>query len=776
MSGRGRVANARLGGLLAEAGWSGAELARAVNALGTLHGLPLRYDRTAVAHWLSGTRPRRPVPELIAAALTERCGRLVTVAEAGLDPAPAKPGPGSAMAADGAGELLRLALQARADLDPHSRPPLLRSPYQPTPVPTPTWDPPGPKAADADTDPPAPAAHAGAAAGTRTRPGTPPGVGAAAGAGTGPGTPPGTGPAAGTGTGPGTPSGAGSAAGAGPAPGAPPGVGAAAGAGTGPGTPSGAGSAAGAGTGPGTPSGTGAAAGPAPGAPPGTGAAAGTGTGLGAPPGTGTAPGTGIAPGTGAATGAGAVPDSATGAGAATGRGSHRAGAVPGTGAAPGTGIAPGTGAATVKGAVTGRGSGTRAGAVLGTGIAPGRGAGTGRGAATGEGVGSGIASGTGMATGGGAATGRGTGVGAGAAAGRGMAPGRGAARGAVTSTGAGTSSRTAPGTGTDAATSSGPAPGTGIAELAARRHLAAHAEQLRALAGSFSGLYLTHGGVHTRTALAAWLAQDAGAFAARHADGPGAVGRGVADVWRGYAQLAHLLAEMTADAGYHGLAQEYHGIALGLARQAGDRRMYAITLRAMSAHAGRLGQPAHAVRLARTAVETAPADGEPGTLAFLLVQRAAAHAHAGQREAATADLAAADRLHGRHALKPPDGPFDSYGRADLDFARARTHLALGEFPAAAEALERSLRGRAAGQHRATALTHAALAETLLRLGHLTRACEHWRAFLTAAPAVQSRAVREALGRLLRDLTPYRRTREAVPTLAMARALAERLP
>ncbi|MFD5146048.1 hypothetical protein [Streptomyces sp. NPDC058401] len=483
MSG-GRVANAWLGDLLAEAGWSGAELARAVNALGTLHGLALRYDRTAVAHWLSGTRPRRPVPELIAAALTERCGRLVTVAEAGLGAGSTGPGvpPGPGAAGAGGDGLLRLALQARADGDPHRRPPLLRSPYQPVPVPAAAWD----------SDP----------------------------------------------------------------------------------------------------------------------------------------------------------------------------------------------------------------------------------------------------------------------------APDRDDAQG-------------------------GAATRTGIPELAARRHLASHAEQLRAIAVSFSGLYLTHGGVHTRAALAAWLAQDAGAFAARHPDGPGpaARGRGVrgpgcgaAEVWQGYAQLAHLLGEMTADSGYHGLAQEYHGIALGLARQAGDRRMYAITLRAMSAHAGRLGQPAQAVRLARTAVETAPADGEPGTLAFLLVQRAAAHAHAGQRAAATADLAAADRLHGRQAVKPPGGPFDSYARADLDFARARTHLALGEFPAAADALERSLRGRPAGQHRATALTHAALAETLLRLGHLTRACEHWRAFLTAAPAVQSRAVREALGRLLRDLTPYRRAREAVPTVAMARALAERMP
>ncbi|MFZ3499088.1 hypothetical protein ACODT5_38740 [Streptomyces sp. 5.8] len=539
MSGR-RVANAWLGDLLAEAGWSGAELARAVNALGTLHGLALRYDRTAVAHWLSGTRPRRPVPELIAAALTERCGRLVTVAEAGLGAGSVgpgvRPGPGAVTAPGAAGGegLLRLALQARADVDPHGRAALLRSPYQPVPVPAPVWD-----------------------------------------------------------------------------------------------------------------------------------------------------------------------PDPAEG-----GRGE---------------------GARTGRGTDGDAGRGTDGDASRGTDGDASRGA-------------DGDAS-------------RGTGIGA--------------------SRGTGT------GTGRDAST------GTGIAELAARRHLAAHAEQLRALAGSFSGLYLTHGGVHTRAALAAWLAQDAGAFAARHADGPGPAlrgrevsgrGRGSADVWRGYAQLTYLLGEMTADSGYHGLAQEYHGIALGLARQADDRRMYAITLRAMSAHAGRLGQPAHAVRLARTAVETAPADGEPGTLAFLLVQRAAAHAHAGQRAAAAADLATADRLHGQHAVQPPDGPFDSYARADLDFARARTHLALGEFPAAADALERSLRGRAAGQHRATALTHAALAETLLRLGHLTRACEHWRAFLTAAPAVQSRAVREALGRLLRDLTPYRRTREAVPTVAMARALAERLP
>ncbi|MFD7512563.1 hypothetical protein ACFV5N_24940, partial [Streptomyces sp. NPDC059853] len=57
-----RGPNHQLRALLREAGWTQQELARAVNTLGTETGTPLRYDRTAVAHWLSGTQPRHPVP------------------------------------------------------------------------------------------------------------------------------------------------------------------------------------------------------------------------------------------------------------------------------------------------------------------------------------------------------------------------------------------------------------------------------------------------------------------------------------------------------------------------------------------------------------------------------------------------------------------------------------------------------------------------------------------------------------------------------------------
>jgi hypothetical protein len=89
--------------LLTEAGWTGEQLARTVNRLGAEIGATLRYDRTAVSHWLAGIRPRPPVPGLIAEAFARRLARPVTAADAGVGPsAPAprqEPGP-SGLAAE----------------------------------------------------------------------------------------------------------------------------------------------------------------------------------------------------------------------------------------------------------------------------------------------------------------------------------------------------------------------------------------------------------------------------------------------------------------------------------------------------------------------------------------------------------------------------------------------------------------------------------------------------------------------------------------------------
>ncbi|WP_434589156.1 hypothetical protein [Streptomyces sp. A5-4] len=79
-----RPPNLALRTLLVEARWSGARLAREVNALAAEQGLTLRYDRTAVSHWLTGTRPHPPAGDLVAEALSRYLGRKVAVADAGL--------------------------------------------------------------------------------------------------------------------------------------------------------------------------------------------------------------------------------------------------------------------------------------------------------------------------------------------------------------------------------------------------------------------------------------------------------------------------------------------------------------------------------------------------------------------------------------------------------------------------------------------------------------------------------------------------------------------
>mgnify|MGYP003945328835 CR=1 FL=1 len=79
-----RTPNQALRLLLAEAEWSGAQLARQVNALGAERGTLLHYDRTTVAHWLAGSRPRPPVPDLVAEALSRRLGRPVRLQDTGL--------------------------------------------------------------------------------------------------------------------------------------------------------------------------------------------------------------------------------------------------------------------------------------------------------------------------------------------------------------------------------------------------------------------------------------------------------------------------------------------------------------------------------------------------------------------------------------------------------------------------------------------------------------------------------------------------------------------
>jgi hypothetical protein len=87
---RNHVRNKSLRRLVEESRWTHHSFAVAVNGVGAEAGVRLHYDRTAVSHWLTGSRLRLPVPEFVAEALSRRLGRIVSVAETGLgDPRPA---------------------------------------------------------------------------------------------------------------------------------------------------------------------------------------------------------------------------------------------------------------------------------------------------------------------------------------------------------------------------------------------------------------------------------------------------------------------------------------------------------------------------------------------------------------------------------------------------------------------------------------------------------------------------------------------------------------
>ncbi|MFF3243250.1 tetratricopeptide repeat protein [Streptomyces sp. NPDC002870] len=109
-----RLPNVALARLLTESRWTYRQFARAVNRVGTETGFPLRYDESAVSHWLDGTTPRKSVRTCILEALSRRLGRPVTHAEAGLP----TPTDHSLTAADTVEGLIDL---GRQDMDPSRR-------------------------------------------------------------------------------------------------------------------------------------------------------------------------------------------------------------------------------------------------------------------------------------------------------------------------------------------------------------------------------------------------------------------------------------------------------------------------------------------------------------------------------------------------------------------------------------------------------------------------------------------------------------------------------
>ncbi|GAA2798573.1 sporulation associated protein [Saccharopolyspora taberi] len=84
MGARPKTPNQALATLLDAHGMSRKRLAFRVNQLAKAQGLSTAYKHSSVNRWLAGEQPKDPIPQLVAAALSERIGRPVTAEEIGM--------------------------------------------------------------------------------------------------------------------------------------------------------------------------------------------------------------------------------------------------------------------------------------------------------------------------------------------------------------------------------------------------------------------------------------------------------------------------------------------------------------------------------------------------------------------------------------------------------------------------------------------------------------------------------------------------------------------
>lgn len=226
--------------------------------------------------------------------------------------------------------------------------------------------------------------------------------------------------------------------------------------------------------------------------------------------------------------------------------------------------------------------------------------------------------------------------------------------------------------------------------------------------------------------------------------------------------QLAAAAAELTRLAGWmaydleqHGLAQRYLIQALRLARGADDHALGSEILAGMAHQAVYMGQPAHALDLARAAQLSARRAGIATLLASGHVLEAHAHALLGDARACGSALHEAERaFDGR---RPADEPrwLGYFDEAYLAAKFAHCHRDLGQGQRAVRQARRSLDmdGRYV---RGRMFNLSLLAAGLLQCGELEEACAVAVAAMTLAGELQSARSRSYVADLRRRLEPYR--------------------
>ncbi|OPC84683.1 hypothetical protein B4N89_30540 [Embleya scabrispora] len=300
------------------------------------------------------------------------------------------------------------------------------------------------------------------------------------------------------------------------------------------------------------------------------------------------------------------------------------------------------------------------------------------------------------------------------------------------------------------------------------RRATVADVQALSDLTAQFAVLAERHGGARVGPALAACFATSVPRLLTAPAS---------AETHRallvGSARMAHVLATTAEDADHQGSAQRHLTTAFHLAREADDRGTGAIVLRTMSRQALRLGCVRQAADLADAAVDATSAH-TPATRAFVLSQRAWAHAAQHHRRPALADLDEAEHRHEQAVDHPGEGPFATYPRPGFEYQRARILDTLGESGPALRALREAAQRRSPQQRRAHAVTLARLARAQWRDGDIEAAGASWHTFLDQYPHLGSTPVHHQFVHLGRLLHQFPRLHQFQPLRERVRGLAAR--
>ncbi|MFI6741319.1 hypothetical protein ACIBI9_51100 [Nonomuraea sp. NPDC050451] len=242
--------------------------------------------------------------------------------------------------------------------------------------------------------------------------------------------------------------------------------------------------------------------------------------------------------------------------------------------------------------------------------------------------------------------------------------------------------------------------------------------------------------------------------------------------------QLAAAAAELTRLAGWmaydmeqHGLAQRYLIQALRLARSADDHTLGGEILAGMAHQAIYMGQPSHALDLARSAQMAARRAGVHTLLASAHVLEA--HAHAGLGDARSCGVSLHEAESAFDARKPADEPvwLSYFDEAYLSAKFAHCFRDLGEGERAVRQARRSL-DMDSRYVRGRMFNLSLLAAGLLQCGELEEACSTAGTAFALAGELQSSRSRSYAADLRRRLEPYKNERVVLALRERTRELA----